>query len=145
MTSCTTRAALWLAAGLALGPGPAAADETWMAPGGRVVYLADLGATAVLEVPDGPAFGAAAGGPAVRVYVPGLGGNHADRGVHDGYWAGFDGIACEAALTSPEARTTQRWGRVRIVFDRRAFPTGFTMLVGSCFDAPGTPLRAELP
>lgn len=133
-------------AALALLATPALADETWTNPAGQLVYEADMGHIAVLSFPIGATPLAQAGGaPRAQVYFPGLGGNFDNRSVHDGYWAMPGTPVCTASLTTPDGTSTQTWGRARIVFDRAAFPTGFTMLIGSCLDDPAFPIRADLP
>jgi len=137
------RAAL---AALALLTTPALADETWTNPAGQLVYEADLGHIAVLSFPITATPLAQAGGlPRANVYFAGLGGNFDNRSIHDGYWAMPGGPVCTASLTTPDGTTTQNWGRARIVFDRAAYPTGFTMLIGPCLTEPTMTVRADLP
>lgn len=131
-------------AALALLTTPALADETWRTDAGQIVYEADMGHIAVLSLPAGVLYDTVPG-TRVSVYLPGLGGNFDNRSVHEGYWAIPGGPVCTSLLTTPDGMTTQRWGRVQILFDRAAFPTGFILLMGECFDDPTTPIRADLP
>lgn len=130
-------------AALALLAAPALADEVWDTAQGQVIYVEDIRDIAVLSFPvAAPPFAQAGGVADANLYVPGLGGNFDARSVHDGYWAMPGQPICSAALTAPDGMTTQAWGRARIVFDRPGFPTGFTLLLGACFDEPLLPLRA---
>jgi len=133
-------------AALALLTTPALADETWRTDAGQIVYEADMGHIAVLSFPIAATpFAQAGGGARAGVFLPGLGGNFDNRSIHDGYWAMPGTAVCTAALTTPDGVSTQNWGRARIIFDRATFPTGFTMLVGACFNEPTFTVRADLP
>ncbi len=122
---------------------PAQADETWATTSGSVIYEVDIGDIAVLSFPGGAA-PQLVGADRARVLFPGLGGNFENRAIHDGYWVSQGAPICSANLTTAEGVTSQRWGRARIIFDRPAFPTGFTLLLGACFDEPEQALRADL-
>lgn len=127
-------------------PALAHADETWTNPAGTLVYQEDLRDIAILSFPIAATPFAQAGGASdAAVYLPGLGGNYDNRSVHDGYWVMPGQAMCSAAITAPDGLASQAWGRAQIVFDRAAFPTGFTLLLGACFDTPSIPVRADLP
>jgi len=132
-------------AALALLTTPAIADETWRHPAGTLIYEADMGHIAVLSFPTTAA--PMPGGPADRamVFFPGLGGNFDNRSTHDGYWVMEGDPVCTAILTAPDGTASQSWGRAQITFDRAAFPTGFTMTIGTCWQDPTFPIRADLP
>lgn len=136
------------AAALALLPLAATADEAWNTHAGQIIYEQDLGSVAVLSFPyealfpgEVPEF---AQGRA-SIYFPGLGGNFDNRSIHDGYWVVQGAPLCSASLTTANGITSQRWGRARVIFDRAAFPTDLTILIGGCLDEPTAILRGERP
>jgi hypothetical protein len=134
-----------LATFIALTAMPALADEVWSTPYGDIVYESDLpNAVAVLSAPREAMTGEIGGEP-VTVHVLGMTANVVDRtGLFEGYWfaQGNTGY-CETQMTAPGGKATNNWGRVRVYFDRPEFPTGFTMLVGTCFYDPYFVLRAD--
>lgn len=114
------------------------ADEVWQSAWGEVVYLTDVGTTAVLTVPYAT--------DVAQIYIPGVAGNFNERGVHEGYWISNDDGPCEAALTGPDGLSSTNWGRVTVAFDVPTFPTGFSVLWGMCMMDPQDSLlvlRAE--
>ena len=117
-------------------PGAALADETWHTDGGEAVYEADIGEIAVFSIPGETG--------RINLYLEGLGGNYDDRSAHRGYWIGPGPGECSAALGGPDGRTSDQWGRVVLMFDRAAAPTGWTALLGRCLDEPADPVRADL-
>jgi hypothetical protein len=126
---------------------PALADEVWSTPYGNIVYERDLdGYIAVLSVPAEAMTGdATTGATPATVHVMGMTPVAEERsGLYEGFWyiQGNTGY-CEAQMTAPGGKATNNWGRVRIYFDRPAFPTGFLMLVGSCFYDPYFVVRAD--
>jgi hypothetical protein len=134
-----------LLAALTLTAAPALADEVWSTPYGDIIYESDLpNVIAVLSAPAEAMSGDTTGARAV-VHVLGMTSNATERvGVYEGYWyvqgnAGY----CDAQMTAPGGKATNNWGRVRVFFDRPEFPTGFVMLVGSCFYDPYFVLRAD--
>ncbi len=129
-------------AALALLTAPAFADEVWQTETGAIIYEADLGHVAVLSFPsDVIPGGIVAQSERARAYFPGLGGNFDNRSTHTGYWVATGTPTCTATLTTLEAISTQTWGRVTVVFDGPAFPTSFTMYVGTCWDEPMIEMR----
>ena len=111
---------------------PAAADEVWNSNWGQVVYLADAGSTAILTVPYAT--------DVAHIYVEGLAANAEARGVHNGYWISADAGPCEATLTGPDGVSSTNWGRVTVIFDNPAYPSGFTALWGICMTDPADTL-----
>jgi hypothetical protein len=116
-----------LAAALLLAT-PVAADEVWNSNWGQVVYLADVGSTAVLTVPYSTDL--------AHIYLPGMAGNFEQRGLHDGYWISADAGPCDATMTGPDGVSSTNWGRVTLIFDNPAYPSGFTALWGICMMDP---------
>lgn len=137
-----------LTAALCALPLTATADEAWDTPAGQIIYQQDLGLMAVLSFPYAAAYPGQvpefAQGDAT-VYFPGLGGNFDNRSIHDGYWIIQGAPACSATLTTANGVSSQRWGRAQVIFDRAAFPTSLTLLVGSCMDEPTVIVRGDRP
>ncbi len=134
-----------IAALITLTAAPVLADEVWSTPYGDVIYESDLpNAIAVLSAPREAMTGEVGGERAV-VHVIGMTGNATERsGIYEGYWSvqGNTGY-CDTQMIAQGGKATNNWGRVRVYFDRPEFPTGFTMLVGSCFYEPYFVLRAD--
>jgi len=125
-----------LATALMLAPAAARGDEVWSTAIGQVVYEADIGDVAVLAFPTKSRGGG-------KFYFPGLGGNFDDRGTFEGYWI-VDGEGdCPATLTGADGLWSNNWGRAIITFDAKGFPSDWTLLRGSCFDAPAEEIRGE--
>lgn len=136
------------AAALALLPVTAVADEAWDTIAGQIIYEEDLGLVAVFSFPYAAVFPGEVPEFAqdrATLYFPGLGGNFDRRSIHDGYWIVQGAPACSATLTTANGVSSQRWGRARVIFDRAAFPTDLTILLGSCMDEPVAILRGERP
>lgn len=115
-----------LAALLALSP-LASADEAWQTERGRVVYMADWGDTAILQLigEDGE----------VRFYFPGLAGNFKNRDVHEGYWISTEPFGlCGGTLRGLDGFASPYFGRATLVFEKASFPSGWTMLQGFCWE-----------
>ena len=125
---------------------PALADEVWSTSYGNIVYQSDLpNSVAVLTAPGEAMTGDVTTVQDAVVHVLGMTGNATERsGMYEGFWylQGSTGY-CDALMTAPGGKPTNNWGRVRVYFDRAEFPTGFTMLVGSCFYDPYFVLRAD--
>jgi hypothetical protein len=115
---------------------PASADETWSNPSGTAVYEDEIGEIAIFSIPMGTG--------RARLYLEGLGGNYDKRSRSHGYWIGPEKGSCSAALTTPDQLTSSNWGRVTIVFDKPAFPTGWTAKMGTCFGRKTIEFRANL-
>jgi hypothetical protein len=112
------------------------ADEVWTTELGDVVYERETDGMAVLSVPLNEVQG--------LIYLPGLAGNYDDRSAHKGFWISDEVGPCRTQMQSPEGLMSDSWGRVEIFFDNPAFPTGWTMQLGSCFADPDVTLRGEL-
>ena len=111
------------------------ADEAWTTMSGDVIYLADHGDTAILQQFDH--------GDEVRFYFPGLGGNFNERSVHQGFWVSETG-GCGATMMGPDGFSGRLWGPATIVFHEPAFPSGWTVLNGLCFDEGQSYLEGEV-
>ena len=123
---------LFAAAMVASLTAPALADEAWVSNAGTVIYLEDVGTTAVLQQFH-PRYGE------LRVYVPGLGGNYDDRvGLFAGYWIAVDPSradwSCDVSVVMEDGHVSNVWGRVNIEFMTTGFPSGFDGFTGSCHD-----------
>jgi len=127
---------LILIAGLLMTPLTLSADEVWTSELGDVIYEREVAGMAVLSVPLNDVKG--------LIYLPGLAGNFSDRSTHDGFWISDEMGPCPADLRSPEGLISPSWGRVQLVFDGPAFPTAWTMRLGSCFAEPDILLRGEV-
>ncbi|HID67322.1 MAG TPA: hypothetical protein EYP31_03465 [Roseibacterium sp.] len=137
-----------LSAALCALPLTATADEAWDTIAGQIVYEQDLGTVAVLSFPYDALFPGEVPDLAQQrgtLYFPGLGGNSDRRAIHDGYWIVQGAPLCSASLTTADGTSSQRWGRARVIFDRAAFPTDLTILIGGCMDEPTAILRGERP
>ena len=129
---------IWMrVAALCLWPIAALADEVWETERGLMVYLSEQDDVAIweLEIPNG----------LERLYFPGLAGNFADRGVHDGFWIASTGPSCGSTLVGPDGHAGAAWGSVTLVFHDVGFPTNWTMLMGMCFGPPVDPLDGISP
>lgn len=120
--------------------GASQADEVWTSPQvGEVVWQSDAGDTSV--------FTYEAGASTTYVYIEGLPGNIENRNTHVGYWMREDvqsgDSQCQAAITGPDGRTSRTWGRIEMRFQRRAFPTAWTMRMGTCFGPLQETVRAR--
>jgi hypothetical protein len=109
------------------------ADEAWTTDFGDVTYIADKGDTAIWEESNFD--------ETRRLYFPDLGGNFKDRSNHEGYWIQADSEGCGAVMTGPDGHSGESWGRLLLIFDKRAHPSDWTLLTGSCFEAPDSPMR----
>ncbi len=127
---------LILTAFIALLPLSLQADEVWTTELGDVVYQRETDGMAVLSVPLNDVFG--------LIYLPGLAGNYNDRSTHTGFWISDEIGPCRAQMQSPEGLLSSSWGRVKVIFDGPAFPTGWTMQLGSCFADPDVTLRGDV-
>lgn len=115
----------------------AAADEAWQTARGEMIYLSDLADTAILQILTGEG--------ETRYYFPGLASNFEDRSVHEGYWVSTEPFGtCGGTLVGKDGFASQNFGRVTIVFDEPAFPTGWTMLEGFCWEEPRGSLIGDL-
>lgn len=113
---------------------PASADEVWTTQYGDIVYQADVGSDAIWTFTH-PYNGSA------TLVIPGLAGNFQNRGTHEAYWLGANGGICPAALTHPNAGTSTTWGRAIVSFDKPAFPSSLSVVLGDCFFDLNTVLR----
>ena len=122
----------------------AQADEAWdLASGGAIYYEKDIGDIAVFRIEHSDEI--------TRYYFPGLAAALNDRGVHEGFW--IDGrtaserghLGCDTMLEGPDGLSSDAWGKIVLTFDYGSFPSGWSALVGHCFDDPVVGLRANLP
>ena len=127
---------LILTLGLILLPLTLTADEVWTSEFGDVIYEREVNGMAVLSMPLNEVRG--------LIYLPGLAGNYSNRSIHSGFWISDEVGPCPANLESPERLISSSWGRVEITFDGPAFPTGWTMRLGSCFGAADIVLRGDV-
>lgn len=124
---------------------PALSDEIWSTEYGQIIYETDRdGYIGVLSIPaqvmnlDAPA------DARITVNVLGLAGNTTDRyGLFEGYWTGGTTPNCEPAIIGENGKRTNDWGRIHLYFDKPDFPTGFTLILGTCFYDPYLSVRAE--
>lgn len=115
-----------LAAVMAFGVAPALADEVWSSDIGDVVYDSEVDGVAIFT------FDATGGGKG-ELYFPGLAGNYDHRGTHKGYWIAPGGDTCLTELTGADGLKSKDWGQLTIVFHETGFPTGWTLMSGTCF------------
>jgi len=134
-----------LALALCLLAAPALADEVWTSEFGDIIYERDTADyKAVLSVPAIALNGMTAANARGQVMIYNLTNNVSDRyGIFEGYWTAPGEPTCDTALMPPGSKASWSWGRVQVIFDRPEFPSGFTMLIGTCFWDPAYSLRAE--
>ncbi len=113
---------------------PALADEVWDSDIGAFVYQDEADGAAVFT------FRNFDGAPATLV-IPGLAGNFDNRGVHDAFWIGRGQGNCLGSM-SWKGDSSQHWGTAVLIFDKPAYPTSFTLMMGDCFDLPNYSTRA---
>lgn len=119
-----------------LAANPVSADEMWQSEMGWIEYTAEENGAAIFTFTNLDAYGA-------TLVIPGLAGNYDQRGVHEAFWIGEGAGDCEAFLSLPGGEPSANWGRALISFDTPAYPTGFTMTLGYCFDPLSYSMRAE--
>lgn len=116
-----------LAAAVALAvPSAAFADEIWTSDSGDVVYESEVDGTAIFSYGTDPSNRG-------YLYFPGLAGNYDNRSSHYGYWISPGQGSCLAPLTGADGFSSTNWGSLIIIFHKKAFPTGWTLMSGSCF------------
>lgn len=115
---------------------PALADEVWSSDTGDIVYQDEIDGAAVFT------FRGFDGYP-VTLVIPGLAGNFDARGVHDAFWLGDGPGYCMGAM-SWQGQARNQWGQALLMFDKPAYPTSFTLLMGDCFDQLSYSIRAEI-
>lgn len=113
----------------------AVADEVWTSDMGEIVYLEDVGGAAILTFTT---FDGTAG----ELIVPGLAGNADMRGVHEGLWIGTGEPICDTMMSRPGGAPSAEWGQALVVFDKPAFPTSFTVVMGWCTAGYAASFRA---
>lgn len=114
----------------------AAADEIWDSATGLIVYEVDSHGDAVFSFTDYR-------GTKANLIIEGFASKLDDRSTHQGYWIGDDGIDCKATLSHPGGYSGTKWGRAVVVWDKKTFPSSFTMTTGDCFGDPAVSLQAE--
>ncbi|MBC7282291.1 hypothetical protein [Hoeflea sp.] len=118
---------------------PASADEAWLLPNGEeVTWDQDIDGISVLSYPVGRSR------ERVHLYVRGLADAVDSRGTFYAYWIGPSSDSyCDASLTGPDGTTSDSFGQAIITFDQPTFPSGWSALLGQCFDAPSDEVRAN--
>jgi hypothetical protein len=107
----------------------ASADESWTSSIGDIIYEAEIDGVAIFTYPAPNVEGGVG-----RLYFPGLAGNYENRGSHTGYWiAPGDAGACPATLTGADGVASKDFGSLLIVFHEPGYPTGWTLVSGTCF------------
>ncbi|MEL6955534.1 MAG: hypothetical protein AAFO88_02715 [Pseudomonadota bacterium] len=127
---------------LTLAAAPALADEVWSSDIGDVIYEDDLyNGQAVLSypLPDGETRGLA--------FVDDLALNYDNRSVHGGIWIEPEVTGeptCATAVLDPTTnQPVTNWGRIEVIFLTSAFPSGFVVKRGNCFEEPWDVLVAK--
>jgi len=128
---------LRLATILALLTTPTLADEVWDTDMGPIVYEAEEGGTAIFSFTNVDAYPA-------KLIIPGLAGNYSNRGTHDAYWIGQGAGECAAFMSRTGVSESSQWGRAQLVFDKPAYPTSVTVVLGFCEEEPTIVLRGEI-
>lgn len=125
------------AAILALIAQPLVADEVWDTDMGPIVYQAEEAGTAIFTFTNVDAYTA-------TLIIPGLAGNYDNRSTHDAMWIGQGSGECETFMSRSGVGESSQWGRARLVFDKPAYPTSMTVVLGYCMDEPHIVLRGEI-
>ena len=116
----------------------AQADEVWKTKIGEIFYEDDIADYAVLSYPAGARNG--------RAFIKGLAGNYDNRtGVFEGYWTEVPNdtdTQCDVSITDHHGDVTTNWGRLTVVFHTDAYPSGYTIIRGHCFNEPTDALNA---
>lgn len=133
---------------LAFTAAPAFADEVWSSEIGMIVYEEDLyNGQAVLSYPLVGEVGPE--GEDVRGYtfVDDLALNYSDRSVHGGIWiepeTGGEPTCATMVIDPRNNQPASNWGRIEVIFLTEAFPSGFVVRRGSCFEEPWDVLVAK--
>ena len=121
--------------GIAFAGQPLQANEVWDSATGKIVYEDDVGGDAIFS------FTSYNGSKAFLVVedfdpIPDT------RGTNQGYWIGEDGVDCGATLSHSGGYSGTKWGKAVVVWDKKAYPTGFMMTTGDCFGEPEVTLHA---
>ncbi|MEM1150794.1 MAG: hypothetical protein AAGI03_09575 [Pseudomonadota bacterium] len=133
---------------LALLASPAQADEVWSSEIGMIVYEDDLyNGQAVLSytLPEE----SDVNGKEVRghAFVDDLALNYDDRSVHGGIWiepeTGGEPACATSVIDPRNNQPVSNWGRIEVIFLTDAFPSGFVVKRGFCFEDPWDVLVAE--
>jgi hypothetical protein len=112
-------------------------NVAWESALGRVEYVYEDGRFGVFEYPL--EYGDNIG----RLYIDGLAGEFGGNGPLDGYWSEpdvshddevGDTLICPFAIIDGHGRTTNNWGRVRLMFTDVDFPSDFVLMRGRCFE-----------
>mmetsp|Transcript_23826 Transcript_23826/g.43026 ORF Transcript_23826/g.43026 Transcript_23826/m.43026 type:complete len:145 (+) Transcript_23826:2372-2806(+) len=114
----------------------AAADEIWDSPTGLIVYEVDSHGDAIFSFNS-------YNGAKANLIIEGFAARLDDRGTHQGYWIGDDGLDCKATLSHPGGYSGTKWGKAVVVWDKKNFPSSFTMTTGDCFGEPEVSLQAD--
>ncbi|WP_299622923.1 hypothetical protein [uncultured Tateyamaria sp.] len=114
----------------------ASADEIWDSATGLIIYEVDSFGDAVFSFTS-------YNGAKANLIIEGFASQLDDRGTNQGYWIGEDGLDCKATLSHPGGYSGTKWGRAVVVWDKKTFPSAFTMTTGDCFGEPQVSLEAE--
>ncbi|WP_083098112.1 hypothetical protein [Pseudophaeobacter leonis] len=126
-----------LAAVIALLAMPTLADEVWDSDMGPIVYESEEGDAAIFSFTNVDAYSA-------TLIIPGLAGNFSNRSTHDAYWIGQGSGECDAFMSRNGVPASSQWGRAQLVFDKPAFPTSVTVVLGFCEEKPTIVLRGKI-
>jgi hypothetical protein len=126
-----------LAAVIALLAMPTLADEVWDSDMGPIVYESEEGDAAIFSFTNVDAYSA-------TLIIPGLAGNFSNRSTHDAYWIGQGSGECDAFMSRNGVPASSQWGRAQLVFDKPAFPTSVTVVLGFCEETPTIVLRGKI-
>jgi len=120
----------------ALLPFTAAANEEWDGPAGTIVWDKDIDQMAVFTMPFGS--------DTYRLYLPGLYSDLKERGTFTGYYIVEGGNTdCGPVMKGADDVESKDWGSVVLMFDGLTYPSGWTAMMGPCFDDLLIPVRAN--
>jgi hypothetical protein len=127
---------------------PQASDSVaWDTSLGRMTYTLESGPYGVL------AYELAYGDNVGRLYIEGLAGEFGGNGPLVGYWSEpdvshddeiGDTLICPFAIIDSNGRTTNNWGRIRIMFTDVDFPSDFVLQRARCFEEPTEVIAGKL-
>ena len=129
--------ALHLAVAFVLFAAPSMADEVWDSDMGPIVYEAEEGNAAILSFTNVDAYPA-------NLIIPGLAGNYSNRSTHEAFWIGQGAGECDAFMSRTGQPESSQWGRAQLVFDKPAYPTSVTIILGFCLEEPNIVIRGEI-
>jgi len=121
---------------------PALADETWDTQIGTVYYAEEINGYAIFNYPTSKS------GIEGMAYIKDLAGNFENRvGTYDGYWVepetDLSGPGCDVLIVDEKGQAYSNWGRLKVVFTEKSYPSGWIAMGGDCFDEPSEALIAK--